>query len=212
VSAFLPRWAAAATATTKKATKTTKKATRTTKKVTTTKATTTTKPVNGATSARGTFDAGHELVVSFSYAAAGGGFGVKNPYIAVFVTDDAGALVRTIDLSIQLSGKGLRYINELRYWYSLDQDRLAGGGQDLVETISSPTRLPGSYKVAWDGRDERKALVPLGAYVLCIEASREHGPYELITQPIVLDGKTFSDRPADSGELQRVALELRTRS
>ena len=52
---------------------------------------------------------------------------------------------------------------------------------------------PGVYNVVWDGRDEKKALVPLGDYYVCIEAAREHGPYELIRESVAI-GKTV--RPA----------------
>lgn len=188
-----PAAAQAATKTTKKTTKTTKKAT--------------TKTVKKAAVASSAFSASDELAVSFTFATADGGFRVHNPYVAVFIEDAAGALVRTIDLSIESSGKGLRYLHELHRWY-----RAANGGADLIETMSSATRVPGTYSVVWDGRDEKKVLVPKGDYYVCIEASRERGPYEIIREPITIGSGAFTKNPVDSGELQGASVALRARS
>ncbi len=107
--------------------------------------------------------------MNFTFATSDGGFRVHNPYVAVFIEDSAGSLVRTIDLSIE-TGRGLRYVHEMQRWY-----RSANGGNELVDTISSATRIPGTYHVVWDGRNEAKALAPKGEYYVCIEAAREAG-------------------------------------
>ena len=167
-------------------------ATKTTKKKATSKTATTggTKASSGSA-----WDIGKELAVMFTFATTDGGFRVHDPYVAVFIEDSTGALVRTIDLSIE-TGRGLRYVDELRHWYNA-----ANGGDGLVDTISSATRIPGTYNVVWDGRSEKKALVPLGEYYVCIEAAGERGPYELIREPITVGTTAFTKKFADSGEL-----------
>ena len=179
----------------------TKMATNTTAKSTTK----TTKTATTSTTKTATFDPADELAVNFTFATSDGGFRVHNPYVAVFIEDSAGSLVRTIDLSIE-TGRGLRYVHELQRWY-----RSANGGSDLVDTISSATRIPGSYHVVWDGRNEAKALVPKGEYYVCIEAARERGPYELIRESVTIAGAPFAKKFADSGELQGASVELRSR-
>ena len=199
--ALSPRAARAATKTTKK--KTTAKSKTSTKTTATSTATTTaaTKASSGTS-----WDASKELVVAFTFATTDGGFRVHNPYVAVFIEDSVGALVRTIDLSIE-TGRGLRYLNELRHWYNA-----SNGGDGLVDTISSATRIPGTYNVVWEGRNEKKALVSQGEYYVCIEAAREHGPYELIREPITVGTTAFTKKFADSGELSGASVALRSRS
>ena len=194
--ALSPRAALAATKTTKKATS--KTTTKTTAKTTATAAT---KASSGSA-----WETATELAVAFTFATTDGGFRVHNPYVAVFIEDSAGALVRTIDLSIE-TGRGLRYVNELRRWYNA-----SNSGDGLVDTISSATRVPGTYIVVWDGRNEKKALVPLGEYYVCIEAARERGPYELIREPITIGTTNFTKKFADSGELSGASVALRSRS
>ena len=164
-----------------------------------------TKAATKSTNSTAVFDPADELAVNFTFATSDGGFRIHNPYVAVFIEDSAGSLVRTIDLSIE-TGRGLRYVHELQRWY-----RSANGGNDLVDTISSATRVPGAYHVVWDGRNESKALMPKGEYYVCIEAAREHGPYELIRESVTIAGAPFMKKFADSGELQGASVELRSR-
>ena len=42
--------------------------------------------------------------------------------------------------------------------------------------------MPGAYKIVWDGNDDKKAPVVQGDYFVCIEAAREHGPYEIVRE------------------------------
>ena len=197
--ALSPRAAQAAT----KTTKTTAKSKTTTKTTATSTATT---PAATKASSGMSWDTAKELVVTFTFATTDGGFRVHNPYVAVFIEDSAGALVRTIDLSIE-TGRGLRYLNELHHWYNA-----SNSGDGLVDTTSSATRVPGTYNVVWDGRNEKKALVSQGEYYVCIEAARERGPYELIREPITVGTTAFTKKFADSGELSGASVALRSRS
>ncbi|MCB0993770.1 MAG: DUF2271 domain-containing protein [Acidimicrobiales bacterium] len=149
----------------------------------------------------GTFPAGGELLVAFSYVPASTGGRVLNPYIAVWVEDLNGNLVDTISVWFEQSSKGARYLRDLRRWYTTS-DAAAD------TTMSGATRVAGSYTVAWDGTDLAGAPVAAGDYVLYLEAAREHGPYTLISSPLTLGSEPFAlSVPAD-GELADVSAEL----
>lgn len=146
---------------------------------------------------------GAAATIAFTYTAAaststsqggrggGGGGAVRNPYIAVWVEDAAGALVRTVSLW-HLQGDNDRWLAELRRWYQV------AGGDD---TGSSATRVAGSYTVRWDGTGLTGAKVPAGGYVVCLEASREHGPYSLIRHEVTLSAQALTDTLPANGEL-----------
>jgi hypothetical protein len=170
-----------------------------------------------ATAAGPAFDATKELAISFSYvvdAAAGnpppgGGAGrggrINNPYVVVFIENAAGEPVRSISLNYQI-GRGDRYLRDLTRWSRTAQAKAS------VETISSATKIPGAYKIVWDGTDDKKAPVAQGDYFVCIEAAREHGPYEIVREQISIGAESFVKPLAAKGELQDVTVELRARS
>jgi len=135
-----------------------------------------------------------EIVIAFTYAAAGGGR-VQNPYVAVWVEDANGELVATVALWFLQSQKGLRWLTDLRRWYSVD------GSTTAIDTLSSATRTPGDYKVSWDMSDIDGGEAVAGEYYVCIEAAREHGPYSLIRQVVTLGAGMDTVQLADDGEL-----------
>ncbi len=147
--------------------------------------------------------------MDFSFVASEGR--IHNPYSAVWIEDSAGKLVRTIDLSME-NGKGRKYLPDLKRWFSSDQARIASGGFDVAETISGPTRKPGTFKVAWDGRDEQGEFVKQGTYTVNVEAARERGPYLVITEQIAVGASAFYKKLTDNGELQKVTVELRAKA
>src|SRR5437764_12862320 len=129
-----------------------------------------------------------ELAVDFEIAAQEG-FRYHRPYVAVWMEDPSGRRVRTLSLWVNTSGRGPRYIRELRRWASGERDLEDAGGSDLVATMSSATRLPGQYTVTWNGRDDRGNVVEQGPYRVVIEAAREHGSYQLMQQDLTLGAK-----------------------
>jgi hypothetical protein len=151
--------------------------------------------------------AGAELAVAFSFTPGDSGRRVRNPYVAVWIEDAAGDLVQTVSLWFQ-NGKGQRWLPDLKRWYSAESARLAAGGPSTVDTISSATRTPGSYTVAWDGTDSSGARAVEGSYFVCIEAAREHGPYELVREPVTLGASAFSTALAGSGEIVDASVEF----
>src|SRR3954462_2530045 len=139
----------------------------------------------GATPRVPAWDDAYELAVDFSIAQPNAGR-YHRPYVAIWVEDAAGQPVRTLALWVNNSGRGPRYIRELRRWFGAERSVETQGGPDLVSTISSATRLPGKYSVVWNGRDDRGRPVQQGTYRLLIEAAREHGSYQLIQQDLTL--------------------------
>ena len=145
--------------------------------------------------------AGTELIVDFTYAAASTS-GVKNPYVAVWVEDEAGELAATIALWFLQSQKGTRWLSDLRRWTTVD------GSDATIDVISSATRRPGSYTVVWDGTDIDGNPVPPGNYYIAIEAARENGPYSLIREEITIGEEAFSRNLESEGELSGATVAL----
>ena len=135
------------------------------------------------------WDEHFELAVDLEIAAQEG-MRYHRPYVAVWIEDAAGREVRTLSTWVNTSGRGPRYIRELRRWNRAASDQAQTGGPDLIATMSSATRLPGRYTVSWDGKDERGMLVEQGTYRVIIEAAREHGTYGVMQEDM-----TFGTRP-----------------
>jgi hypothetical protein len=144
-----------------------------------------------------------EMVVRFTYAAAASQR-VRNPYIAVWIEDADGELVDTVALWFLQSQKGMRYLNELQRWSSVD------GSSTTIDTVSSATRTPGDYALTWDLTDAAGRPVAAGDYHVCIEAAREHGPYSLVRGQVTLgDGDVTTELTPD-GELSDATIDLVT--
>jgi len=164
-------------------------------------------PSSGATTSGGSTPssaasaAAGSVAIGFTYTAnnsAGGGPGgmVRNPYIAVWIEDSAGVLVKTVSLWHLQNGQD-RWLAELATWYA------ASGG---TETNSGATRAPGTYMVAWDRTGPDATVVKDGTYTVCIEALREHGPYSLVTGEIAIKGKAVSQKLDDNSELSAATV------
>ncbi|NNF55389.1 MAG: DUF2271 domain-containing protein [Acidimicrobiales bacterium] len=144
--------------------------------------------------------AGAVMEISFTYQQANGGKNVP-PYVAVWIEDTDGELVDTVALWFEQSQKGPRWLSDLRRWNVVDEDRIRAGGSDVVDVVSSATRLPGAYSLVWDGATIDGGPAPAGDYFICIEAVRERGPYSLVRQSVTLDGTPFLLPLADEGEV-----------
>ncbi len=141
-----------------------------------------------------------ELVVSFTYASAEAGQrSFNNPYVAVWVEDADGALVDTLGLWYQTSGRGQRWLDHLRQWFDASDGEVVNSGA---------TRPAGEYALAWDGTDASDQLVAPGDYVLVIEAAREDGPYSVTSTPITLGADGFVVALADDGELTQLSATM----
>jgi hypothetical protein len=185
----------------------TKKKATTTRKKTASKATTTiaAKAVDGA------FDPSLELVVTWTYEVTDGGRRIHNPYVGVWVEDSAGVPVRIVHFEYQ-QGKGRKWLKDMKRWSKADAELVAKGHQSTADTMTNATRSPGTYSVAWDGKDATGKLVPLGTYSLFVEAAREKGPYQFVKTDLTIGTKPVAKDGVPEGDLTAVKLELKVRA
>lgn len=167
---------------------------------TTTTATTTTSPI-----ASNAVPNGSEMIVAFTYQQAPGGKNLA-PYTAVWLEDADGSLVHTIALWREQDRKGAKYLPELKRWFSVNETQ--PGGIDAVDVLAGPTRFPGQYAVTWTGESDLTAVAAVGAYFVCIEASREDGPYSLIRERVSLTGQPLDQALPDSSELVGASVSV----
>lgn len=129
----------------------------------------------------------------------------RRPYVAVWVEDKDKYPVRTVALWFQKD----RWLPDLRGWYRSDRLRLLAEGNEIAATVSSATRPPGKYTLKWDGRDNKGAAVKPGKYTLLIEASREHGGYQLLRQEIDLTAGARQFTLPGGEEIAAASIEVR---
>jgi hypothetical protein len=151
-----------------------------------------------------------ELAVELELAAPDRGFW-RRPYVAVWIEDPAGKPVRTLAAWLMNSRKGWRWLRDLRRWHRANLYVPDDQATAFLDAVSSPTRNPGKYTLVWDLADDKKHPVPVGDYVVCVEAAREHGTYQLGKLPIKLDGKPFKAKMAPNVEVASATVELRRR-
>ncbi|GAA5511979.1 hypothetical protein Dcar01_00693 [Deinococcus carri] len=144
-----------------------------------------------------TWTKGMALDITFSVATQASGR-VKRPYVAVWIEDAQGNPVRTLTVWAQTTGRGPRWIPDLRRWYR------ANAG--LLDTVSSATRNPGTYALAWDGKTDRGSLASQGTYYVCIEAAREHGPYSLVREKVTLGTAPFKQTLTGDGDIEAASV------
>lgn len=147
-----------------------------------------------------------QLKIDFTYAASAAGGRVNNPYVAVWLEDASGALVRTV--AIWYKARESKYLQEMRRWYTANRAAVAQGSPDGTTTASGATRLPGAYSLVWDGKTDAGARAAQGEYFVCIEAAREHGPYELIRESIKLGTAKLDKALTPTGELTAAAVSF----
>jgi thiamine biosynthesis lipoprotein ApbE len=105
--------------------------------------------------------------------SAGKGY---RPYVAFWVEDTDGRMVRTLCLL----GDDTRFINHLTGWRNASRDAYYVG-------VTRATRPNGLYTVVWDGLDDDDRPVPQGTYRVCVELVREQGRHTSTTATVVCD-------------------------
>ena len=123
----------------------------------------------------------------------------RAPYVSVWVTDANKKLVRTL----AVWGKDERWINSNYVWW-----RRYGRQMEKLDAVAKPSRQPGQYKLAWDGKDENGKLVPAGEYLIHIETSREHGDHSYQTIEFNATGKASTKHLAAQKEIGAVDLKF----
>jgi hypothetical protein len=143
---------------------------------------------------------GMELSVDVEINQPSSGGRYNRPYVAVWLEDSSGKIVRTLALWAN-TDRGARWLPDLRRWFSA-----TNGTVDA--TVSSATRNPGKYSLVWDGKNDKKQAVAQGEYYLCIEAAREHGTYQLIRQSYTFGAKAFKATLPGNTEIKAVSLDF----
>lgn len=145
------------------------------------------------------------MIVTFTYQQGSGGKNVA-PYTAVWLEDVDGLLVHTIALWREQDRKGAKYLPELKRWFSVNETQ--PDGVEAVDVVAGPTRFPGQYTVTWSGESDLTGVAAAGNYFVCIEASREDGPYSLIREPVTLIGQPVDQSLPDNSELIGASVSI----
>ena len=106
------------------------------------------------------------------------------PYVSIWITDEKRELVRTL----LVLGNEAKYLDSNYVWWR----RYGRKDTAVVDAVARPTRPPGRYTAAWDGRDDAGKPAPQGRYLVHMEATREHGGHSYAFGEITVGGQ-----PAD---------------
>lgn len=147
------------------------------------------------------WDPQYEMIVdfeitSFQYS--------RRPFVAVWVESKDKVPVRNLAIWYNRD----RWIAELRRWYRMNWDK-AIDRNTSVHTLASTTRMPGKYSLVWDGKNDEGNYVEPGTYIVYIEAAREHGTYQLITQEVELVGKPNQINLKGNVEIASASIDYR---
>jgi thiamine biosynthesis lipoprotein ApbE len=104
----------------------------------------------------------------FGRGGRGGRGGARRPYVAAWIEDTSGRLVRVL----AFWAENPRYYDELSSFYTL-----LGRDERRLSNLARATRAAGNYHLLWDSLDEKQAPVPAGSYRVVIETNQEHGSY-----------------------------------
>ncbi len=108
---------------------------------------------------------GYQLTVTLPLR---GGRSKKRPYVAVWVEDASGKLVRILAF---WANKSKYYATLSTLWSAL------GGNETQLRSASRATRPAGKYELQWDGLDNERRPVPPGEYRIIVETNQENGIY-----------------------------------
>ena len=128
---------------------------------------------------------GYQVTISLPLTASRSS---KRPYVAVWVDDSSGKLVRVLAI----------WGDKSKYWSDLATlwDHLHGH-VDQFRSVTRATRSAGKYDLVWDGLDNDRQPLPLGSYRITVETNQEHGTYAKQTGTIDLgDSPTSITLPA----------------
>jgi thiamine biosynthesis lipoprotein len=118
--------------------------------------------------------AGYQVTITLPLTS---GRSSKRPYVAVWVEDSSGKLVRMLSIW----GNKSKYYPDLSTvwnWVKRDLNRFA--------SVTRATRRPGQYELVWQGLDEQNKPVPPGTYRITVETNQERGTYAKESGTIVI--------------------------
>jgi thiamine biosynthesis lipoprotein ApbE len=129
--------------------------------------------------------AGYQLRVTLPLTT---GRSSKRPYVAVWIEDSSGRLVRML----ALWGNKSKYYPDLSTLWNL-----LNGNMNRFRSVTRATRQAGKYELVWDGLDNDNRPVPFGTYRVVVETNQEHGTYARQAGTIVIgDSPTSITLPA----------------
>jgi thiamine biosynthesis lipoprotein ApbE len=168
-------------------------------------------PNKDKTASSNSWDQAFELAVEFEINRPGGQTrAYRRPYVVLWVEDAEGITVRTLVLWVSLGGSGPeRWLPDLSKWYAGDETHTTTQRKNLVFTFARPTRPPGKYTATWDGKDDAGKLVPRGTYTVHLEAAREHGTHQLISQKVKIEDKPFTEEIKGNVEIRSARIDYR---
>ncbi|KAF7770200.1 hypothetical protein PCIT_a3187 [Pseudoalteromonas citrea] len=123
-----------------------------------------------------------EIELSINLAKQTGEY--HNPYVAVWIEDDAGKSVRTL----LLWREGAKWLKDIRTWWR----KVGRRAPELVDSITSATRPAGDYRVNFSTNDDTGQPLAQGTYSLKIEVVRENGGRAMLRQKFSLNGQAQS--------------------
>jgi FAD:protein FMN transferase len=130
------------------------------------------------TAAASNWPSSYELTLSLTVTGATG-FRARRPYVAVWIEDSNGRLVRVL----AVWGDRSRYLPELAtFWGRVGRD------MNLLRSVTRATRPAGHYELVWNGLDDNGRAVPMGSYKISVETNQQHGSYARQTGTIVCGG------------------------
>ena len=148
----------------------------------------------------------YELAINLEVAKLEGR--VRRPFVAIWVEDEDKKPVRNLALWYNKP----KWLRDLRSWYGSNYQRSNDGAFELA-SIASATRSPGQYTVKWDGKDDAGNYVKKGKYTIYVEAAREHGTYQLISQAVdVSKNKDQQITLPGNVEITSASLEYRKKT
>jgi FAD:protein FMN transferase len=123
------------------------------------------RPLTLRTAANTTWPSGYQLTITIPLTASRSS---KRPYVAVWVDDSSGKLVRLL----AVWGNNSKYASDLStLWDHIH------GKFDQFRSVTRATRSAGKYDLVWDGLDNEHKPVPPGSYRITVETNQEHGTY-----------------------------------
>lgn len=140
---------------------------------------------------------GMGLDVTFTVATQATGR-VKRPFVAVWIEDETGNAVRNLTVWVLQNRLNPRWLAELRRWTRQNSE--------LLSTVSSATRNPGSYAVRWDGKTDAGKVAGQGDYYVCIETAREHGPYSLVREKVTVGASAFKKTLSADNDIEAASV------
>jgi hypothetical protein len=128
------------------------------------------------TEASSNWPAGYQLKITLPLTS---GRSSKRPYVAVWVEDSSGKLVRMLGIW----GNKSKYYPDLSSLWNFLKVKY-----DLKQfaSVTRATRPAGKYELVWQGLDAANKPVPPGTYRVVVETNQERGTYAKESGTIVI--------------------------